>query len=183
MSKKLDISSRLNFAPVDLTAPDKVIKNLCDQLSEETNGYIIGAVEQYDGKIESYTQKSSMATVAAMLGESEKKVCIQKSLGKIGNEIKRFEFYLKTPAYEDYKYRILFIEYGTGNYPVKVVLELGVANEVLDSHGGYKITCKNPDELEDLIFRVLSSEHIIHVMQELLNIKQIKDAEEKSEGE
>ena len=183
MSKKLDISSRLNFERVDLTAPDKVIRNLCDQLSEETNGYVVGVIEKYDGIIESYTQKSSMATIAAMLGESEKKVSIQKYLGKIGNEIKRFEFYLKTPAYEDYKYRILFIEYGTGNYPVKVVLELGVANEVLDSHGEYRNMCENPAELEDLIFRVLSSDHIIHVMQELLNIKQIKDSEEKSEDE
>lgn len=179
MRKKFDIGSRLNFDPIDLTAPDKVIRNLCDQLSEETNGYVVAAIEEYNGKIESYTQKSSMATVAAMLGESEKKICIQNSLGKIGNEVKRFEFYLKTPTYEDYKFRVLFIEYGTGNYPVKVVLEMGVANEVLDSHGGYKIICKNPDELEDLIFRVLTSEYIIHVMQELINIKRIKDAEEE----
>lgn len=181
MSKKLDLSGRLNFAPMDLTAPDKVIESICQQLSEQTNGCVIGVVAEYDGKIESYTQKSSMAAMATMLGEAEKKINIQHSLGKIGNERNRFEFYLQTPTYEDYKYRILFFEYGTGNYPVKVILEQGVADEVLGEYNGYKTFPATPGALEDLIYSVLSSDHIVNVMQELINISRIKAMEIEDE--
>lgn len=183
MSKKLDLSSRLNFDPIDLTAPDKVIKCICQQLSEQTNGCVIGAVEEYSGRIESYTQKSSVATMATLLGETEKKINIQNSLGKIGNECNRFEFYLRTPIYEDYKYRILFFEYGTGNYPVKVVLEQGVAEEILGEYKGYITFPETRDAFENLIYNVLSSSHIVGVMQELINISRIKAAEIESDKE
>ena len=43
MAKKLNITERLDFNDIDLTAPEKVIDEILTQLSEETKG-IVGKV-------------------------------------------------------------------------------------------------------------------------------------------
>lgn len=38
MEKKFNFSEKLDFNDIDMTAPEKVISDILDQLSEETNG-------------------------------------------------------------------------------------------------------------------------------------------------
>lgn len=181
MSKKLNLSEKLDFADIDLTAPDIVINELLDQLPDETNGLICGKIQPYNGHIMSYTE-SRISSIALALGTTpDRKVDIQDDLGKIGTETHKFECYLYTPEYEKYRYRIFFVKYNVSNYPATVVLEESIAKSISGTNGGYIYTCNTRAELEELIVNVLTSKRIITVMQELIRVNQAKRMSEKAE--
>lgn len=182
--EKLDLSSRLNFDSIDLTAPNVVIKEFASQIKQETNGIIIGTVEKYDGPVESYTTtisspSSSIVGISKMLSslspaEKNIDVDIQTDLGKIGDKSFKYEFYLSTPSFEQYKYRVCFLEFGIANYPVKVVLEKSIADSIsIKPNSDCIIICNNRAELEELVTRMIFSKRIINIMQELIHINQI----------
>lgn len=182
MDKKLNLKSKLNFDKIDLTSPNRVLEKIGQELNEETNGYIKGVVKSYSGNITSYYTKTAITTIASAIGTGTTKIDIQDNLGKLGDEVKKFEFYLTTPTYSSYKFRLFFMEFGIGNYPVKIVLEEGVADKVLNSFEDTYVTkCSSPAEFEKLVLEILSTEYIISIMQELINISNIKEIE-KSEN-
>lgn len=175
MAKKLGVGGKLDFSNIDLTAPDIVVGEIAAQISDETNGIVHGVVEPYDGRVYSYTSRSGVLSVAEALGQSEKKVDIQTTLGKRGEEVNKFEFFLNTPSYEQYKYRVCYLKYGLGNYPVDVILEQSIAKDInTDSSSSYIYKCNTREELEDLIVRIVCSDRVIGVMQELIRINQIQ---------
>ena len=177
MDKKLNLAAHLSFAEIDLTAPDIVIAEILNQLPEETNGIILGAINPYDGHIFSY-KKPGISSISLALGTAgDTEVDIQDSLGKSGSEAHKFECYLYTPAYPKYRYRVFFMRYEIANYPVKLVLEESIANSISANSSGYIYTCKTRSELEDLITRILTSKRAIDVMQELIRINQAKKEE------
>lgn len=174
MENKLNLSGKLDFSDIDLTAPNKVVEEIVAQLARATNDIIHGAIVEYNGHITSYT-KAGWSAISAALGTIDTKVDIQTTLGKSGEEEHKYELYLHTPLHKHYKFRILYLQYGIANYPVKVVLEQNVANDVYDeSNASYIVTCDNRDELEELIYSILNSKKIIRVMQELIRINQVQ---------
>lgn len=174
MENKLNLSGKLDFSDIDLTAPNKVVEEIVAQLAYATNDIIHGAIVEYNGHITSYT-KAGWSAISAALGTIDTKVDIQTTLGKSGEEEHKYELYLHTPLHKHYKFRILYLQYGIANYPVKVVLEQNVANDVYDeSNASYIVTCDNRDELEELIYSILNSKKIIRVMQELIRINQVQ---------
>ncbi len=174
MENKLNLSGKLDFSDIDLTAPNKVVEEIVAQLAYATNDIIHGAIVEYNGHITSYT-KAGWSAISAALGTIDTKVDIQTTLGKSGEEEHKYELYLHTPLHKHYKFRILYLQYGIANYPVKVVLEQNVANDVYDeSNASYIVTCDNRDELEELIYSILNSKKIISVMQELIRINQVQ---------
>lgn len=180
MAKKLNITERLDFSDIDLTAPEKVVEEVLAQVSEETNGIILGKISSYSGHVMSYTQ-TGLSSLAAAIGTADKEINIQKDLGKIGQESHKFECCLYTPEYEKYKYRVFFVKYDVANYPVNVILEESVARSVSGTNSGYVFTCNTKDELEDLIIKIFTSKKLISVMQELVRINQSKKASKAEE--
>ena len=85
MEKKLNISEKLDFNDIDLTAPEKVIAEILTQLTEETKGIICGNIVDYSGHVMSYT-KAGFSQLAAAIGTADKEVDIQNDLGKIGQK-------------------------------------------------------------------------------------------------
>ena len=181
MSKKLNLSGMLNFSEIDLTAPDKVIEEILAQLPEDTQNIIFGSIVKYDGHVTSYT-KTNISLVEA-LGQvsTEKRVDIQNSLGKQGEEEKKFECFLYTSGYTKYKYRMFFMKYGIANYPVQFTLEESISRSVQGPNSNYIVTCNKRDEVEDLILKILTSKKVLGVMQELIRIYQAKKSEESAE--
>ena len=180
MAKKLNITEKLDFNDIDLTAPEKVIEEVLTQVSEETNGIVLGKIASYSGHVMSYTQ-TGLSSIAVAIGSIDKEIDIQKDLGKIGQESHKFECYLYTPEYEKYKYRVFFVKYDVANYPVNVILEESVARSVSGTNSGYIFTCNTKDELEDLIIKIFTSKKLISVMQELVRINQSKKASKADE--
>lgn len=177
MEKKLNISERLDFNDIDLTAPEKVISDILSQLSEETKGIICGNVTAYSGHVFSYT-KHGFSSIAAALGTGtvDKEIDIQDDLGKIGQDTHKFECFLYTPEYDKYKYRVFFVKYDTSNYPVNIILEESVARSISTGSSGYVVSCATREELEELIYKIFNSKKLISVMQELIRINQSKKA-------
>lgn len=183
MKYDFDLEGKLNFDDVEITSPDKVISEIGQQLTEATKGFIKGEVREYDGFIESYDQLSAFASIAATLGTSVVRKDIQEKLGAINFESFKFEFFLTTPKLDSYKYRILFFEYGIGNYPVKLVLEQGIADEIFGEDANYVIEYATKEELENVISNILKSKKVIKIMQDLINATHriIKVGAEKKE--
>lgn len=176
MSLNLNLKDKLSFGEANLKAPNKVLEEIGEQLLQETCNCVKGYVESYNGAIESYTRVSTMASIGIALGTASTKVDVQDSLGRVGANTQKYQFYLRTPVYEDYMYRILFLEFGLGHYPVKVVLESSIADEVSEN-GKYVFSCGSPEDLEQFVIKILTSKTVIDVMQELIHINQIKKEE------
>lgn len=174
MSKNLNFSGMLDFSEIDLTAPNKVVEEILKQIPEATNNIVSGQIDEYTGYVTSY--KTTRTSLAEALGTitTETHVDIQKSLGKSGEEENKFECYLFTSVYEGYKYRMFFMKYGIAHYPVQFTLEESIARSIQGTNSNYIVTCNNRDEVEDLILRILTSEKILGVMQELIRIYQTK---------
>lgn len=181
MSKNLNLSDMLDFSEVDLTAPDRVVKEILAQLPENTQHIISGSIVEYDGNVTSY--KTVRASLAETIGAitTEKQVDIQTQLGKCGEENKKFECFLYTAGYTKYKYRMFFMKYGIANYPVQFTLEESIARSIYGVNCNYIVTCNKREEVEDLIVNILTSDKILGVMQELIRIYQAKKGEEYEE--
>lgn len=180
MSKKLNLSGKLDFTDIDLTAPEVVINELLEELPAETNGLICGKIQSYSGHVMSYKTRGISSLALALETTSDRDVDIQNDLGKMGTEIHKFECYLYTPEYESYRYRMFFVKYNVSNYPVTVVLEESIAKSISGTSGEYIYTCDTRNELEELVVNVLTSKRIITVMQELIRVNQSKRNLEKT---
>ena len=174
MSVTLDFSGKLDFSEIDLTAPNKVVEEILKQLPDSTHGIVSGAITEYNGHVVSYT--TTRTSIAEALGtiSSEKTVDIQKSLGKMGEESKKYECYLYTPGYTKYRYRLFFMRYGIANYPVQFTLENSIAQSIEGIGSGYIFVCNKREEVETLVFKILTCKKTISVMQELIRINQAK---------
>lgn len=169
MSYNFNFDGILNYDEEQVISPDAVIAELGNQLEKATNGFIKGVVRQYNGPIESYDQLSTFASIASALGTSNVHKDIQDNLGVIGYQDYKFEFFLTAPKIENYKYRVLFFEYGIGMYPVKIVLEQGIADEIFKrENANYIIEYATKTELENAILKILKTKKVIKVMQELI---------------
>lgn len=181
MSKKLNLSGMLDFSEVDLTAPDKVIEEILAQLPEDTQNIIFGSIVKYNGYVTSYSKTNILLAEALREVSTESRVDIQDSLGKWGEEEKKFECFLYTSGYTKYKYRMFFMKYGIANYPVQFTLEESISRSVQGPNSSYFVTCNKRDEVEDLILKILTSKKVLGVMQELVRIYQAKKNEESTE--
>lgn len=181
MSKKLNLSGMLDFSEIDLTAPDKVVEEILAQLPEDTQDIISGSIVEYGGHVTSYiTTRASLAEAIGTI-TTEKRVDIQNSLGKLGEEDKKFECFLYTSGYTKYKYRMFFMKYGIANYPVQFTLEESIARSIQGPNSNYIVICNNREDVEDLIFKILTSKKVLGVMQELIRIYQAKKSGESAE--
>ena len=172
--KKLDYSKKLDFDKSEILTPELVFSNFCNEIDSNTMGFIKSATEEYKGFIESYTLQSSFARLGESLMLSTQKD-IQEDLGEIGDYSYKNEFYIFSPKINGYKFRICFYEYGLGGYPVKVVLEQGIADELSGTEGGgyIKKVCSQK-ELEILIDSILNTNRVIEIMQELIDATRLK---------
>lgn len=173
MEKRLNLTEKLDFSEIDMTAPEIVMEQILSQLPEETNGFVMGTVVPYSGHVMSYTKKG-FSGFAAALGTADTEIDIQKHLGKLGVETKKFECYLYTPEFTQYKYRMFFMKYDLSSYPVQLILDESVATSISVGSSRYIFTCNSREELEDLTMKILTSKRIIAVMQELIRINQSK---------
>lgn len=96
--------------------------------------------------------------------------------GEQDNEDHRFEVYLSAKALKHYKYRIMFLQFGTVSYPAQVVMNDDLATVCL---GKFKNTLEveTMAELEELINAILESEIMIKLIQSLINESLRKEAQ------
>jgi hypothetical protein len=169
MSINFNFYDKLDFSDIDLTPPDKVVEEIASEFAKATKGLVCIKVAEYKGHVFSYTQ--SFSGIAKMLGDTTKEHDIQKDLGRVGAECHKYEVYLYAPAHENYKFRVFFLQYGIASYPVKLVLEQGVAKSIRSSE--YILSRDNRIGLEGLVEKILNSYAVLAVTQELIRVNQI----------
>ena len=185
--ENLNLNEKLQFDNFDLTPPTDFLDNIIDQIKIQTNGNIIGKYLNYKGEIKKNKktifkpQSYGLATIASLCSPSKFEdevvsVNIQNDLGILNKEVFKYELFLTTPYYEQYKFRICFLQNTIATYPVKVVLEQNIADEVNKKgiNSNYIFYCNTPTEFENLMLDIFNSKRIKEVMQEIININYIK---------
>lgn len=174
MDRMLSLKEKLSFDKVDLTTPDKVVKEVGNELSEITQGMVRCEVQPYDGPIRSFTQTKEVgagAVFAAFQTKTvEERVDIQSRLGEMGNTQKKFEVCLETPNNRDYKFRLMFIEYDATIYPVTAVLESDIANQLPQYGNSYIYSFKTRKDFQAFFVDVINSDKAVTILQQLINL-------------
>ena len=159
------------FDFIDKYSPEIVIGNLLKQIESATRGYVCGHIQEYDGEITSYTKEVggfSAALSAFQKGAETVHVDIQEDLGEQDYENHRYEVFLSAKGLEHYKYRMMFVDYGTVSYPVTIVMNEDLAVE----YTGKRITNFNVEsmkELENMVNQILSCKTMLSLIQNLIN--------------
>jgi len=154
------------------TPPEKIIQKQCEYLAEVTNYEINAKIDSYDGAISSYKKPGlqRMLFEAATLNMHtnllhDKIVDIQDDLGSIGTRYFTFEFFITSPNIPNYKYRVLFMRYEIGFYPLLVVLDDEIAMDELINN--QDVWCGNEEEFLQLLKKVLNSSKVRKVIASL----------------
>lgn len=160
---------KFTFELIDKYAPEVVIRNLLKQIEEETKGYVIGNIERYDGPIYTYTKRGSGIT--AVLGTIQpvsETVDIQQDLGEQDPEQNKFEVFLSVKGLEHYKYRMMFVEYGTISYPVTIIMN----EDLAVAYSGRRksiFTIESMKKLEEMLDVIINSDMMVSFIQSLIN--------------
>ncbi len=162
-----NLNTNYEFNNENFVPPDLILKDICSQLNNITKSFVKGNVKIFDGEIESYNLISFGENLNNIT-----KIDIQDKLGEVGNKaVLRYEFFISAPKLKHYKYRIMFFEYGVTGYPVKVVLEQGIADELNSKeNSGYIYTLETKQDFENLVVKIINTKKITKIIQDLINI-------------
>ena len=167
------MAMEFNFDLVDRWTPDKVIEDKLKELGEVTKGYVEGKIESYEGHIFSYDykRKNGLAGLNSLYQNAEETVHvnIQDKLGEQNNEEKKFEVYLKVKGIENYKYRMMFVEYGTVSYPATFVLNADIAAEYGSGRRNTIVKLNSMLEIQELLNKIFESGMMTELIQNLIN--------------
>ena len=149
--------------------PDTVIANIAKQVETVTKGYVKFEVGEYDGpivpKVGAYQKIliSKESPSSDHINDQSEHVIINPSDMK-------YEFYLTTPNYKNYKFRILFFSYCLGKYPVNLIPEEGIALELFNEIENICIVQINSfEELNQSINSILNTKRIQYIIQSLIS--------------
>lgn len=166
-----------------LTPYEYIIQEIVPVITDSTNGHLFAKLEEYTGNIYSHEIKTGGGLSAIGKLYEEKTVFhdIQSDLGELKRKNFTYEFYLGSSTLHSYKYRLLFLRYGSAGYPANIVLAQSISDEINKS-GQYIYKIKNLDELKKFWGRVLESTTLHDVMQEAI-ISSIREKEREVEEE
>lgn len=178
MKYDLGLNDKLNFDKVDLTPADIVVEEIAKELKSETRGLVECNVKPYAGEIYSriVTKPSSMASSMAMLTSAldtrghEEIFDVQNSLGELINKENKYEVYLSTPKYKNYKFRLMFLKYDSTIYPVTIVLEQEISTQLQNAHNSYIYKIGSREEFEKFIISVIKTEKVTNILQQLVSL-------------
>lgn len=148
------------FVPDAEDTPQKILEEQCEYLSQQTNDMVTAKLTDYDGPISDYKRGLSLNFT------KEEEVSIQKDLGDIADKF-TFEFYITSPYALNYKYRVMFMQYGIPFYPIQIVLDEEIAHELGVPE---KNTCESENEFEKTLEQILNSRKIEKIVNSLYSI-------------
>lgn len=178
------VKGTFSFELLDKYPPEIVIRKALKQIEEATNGYVVGAIENYEGPIKSYTKQVGLAAALKTMQSTSETITvdIQEKLGDQDEKDHKYEVYLIARGLEHYKYRMMFVNYGTVSYPVMIVMNEELSIEY-NGKRNYTYTVNSMKELEDMINKVIDSDIIVWLVQNLINESLRQENKEKMSTE
>lgn len=160
--------------------PKKILEEQCIYLNKETEEVVIGRVAQYSGSLEPYYTTPIASVLSDDLERTlgtgiskafnSKKIDAQTKLGEVGEDQFTYEFFITSKGTPEYKFRVLFMQYGITGYPVTVILEEGIADEINHSDDGYTYYMQTRKEYEELLARIFSSKRFGEILTKLMQL-------------
>ena len=95
---------------------------------------------------------------------------VQNSLGELINKENKYEVYLSTPKYKNYKFRLMFLKYDSTIYPVTIVLEQEISTQLQNAHNSYIYKIGSREEFEKFIISVIKTEKVTNILQQLVSL-------------
>ncbi len=154
-----------SFDLVDKYTPDIVIKKSLKQIEEATKGYVAGHVEEYGGPISSYKK---MVGYEQLVSAQTEQIDIQNDLGNQNDQVHKFEVFLTVKGLEYYKYRMMFVGYGSISYPVTIVMDEKLA-AVYKGRLNKTFFLGSMQEVEEMMDLIINSDTMISFLQNLIN--------------
>lgn len=168
------------FEQGELSSPKKILEQQCAELNKLTNGIIIGRVSEYQGSIRNNDPLSSMSLSLAKTIVT--KTNVQDELGEVNSNIFTYEFFITSKDTPKYKYRAFFMQYGISLYPVRIVLDMDIADEINpvdgDNENNYNLDCDDKENFIGLLSKILNSNKITQIINSLLTLNGIEDVVE-----
>jgi hypothetical protein len=156
----LNIEEQLSIMP-----PEEIVKNQCDFLREITKGKVVAEVAVYDGPTRSYVDHGLGGILRGFeTSYKGREINIQENLGDIGENKCSFEFFTTSVNTPNYKFRVMFLSYGLSFYPVEIVLDEDIAEEIKLNP---IIVCENESGLAEALKEIIESPKIEKVVQSL----------------
>lgn len=130
-------------------------------------GYVIGRIREYQASMLILANRSEYDD-DLFKGEEPVEHDIQEELGERDEEHHCYNVYLSVKGLAHYKYRMMFVRYGTFLYPVTIIMNDELAIEYSGNKNGiYQIS--SVDELENMMDVVINSEIMVSLIQKLIN--------------
>ena len=150
--------------------PSEVIKEYCDKLEDVTDGNVLAKIGQYSHTIKQMTADNR--PFQKFINEKitvKKNVTPQDYLGVIDDENRfTYEVYITGSKTKNYKYRFCFIEFGVPAYPVEIIID----DDIVDELGlqTTKLSINSVEELKTLFIKILNSNKITEVIKSLMAV-------------
>lgn len=156
------------------TRPEEIVKQQCEHLRRITNGKVFAKVSKYKGDIEDYVERSHVVSTLEVFGH--RKVDIQEKLGDVGTKPDdmyfAYEFYLTSPSTPKYRFRMMFFGYVSDQYPVTLILNSDIANEIGELE---RVVCASEEKFVSYLQKILNSKRIVSVIRALKTIAEQND--------
>ena len=161
------LNKNFDFSNEYTERPDEIVRKICDELSQASKEYAKVSISRYDGAVVSYNR---LGIAKALESLTTMNVDIQKDLGEIGDGEIKFETLITAPNIDNFCYRPFFMKYGIGGYPVKIIMEQTIADEVFGKEdSNYMVQCDNEEELKEIVIKVFNSSIIRELIQGIIN--------------
>ena len=108
------MNSMINFEikePDEFILPSDIIKAQCDAIKEKSNGHVVAKISEVSYLTISFSDDSDFD--------------FQDS-----NNQFQYEFFITSIATPNYKFRVLYIKYGIEGYPLRMLIDPGIAKEL-----------------------------------------------------
>ena len=152
--------------------PGQILEQQCEHLKTQTEGRVLARISRYKGALhEKFSIHDLMDEMGGVISPATFKIKRQKKLGDIGDAPDMYftyEFYLTSPSTPKYKFRVMFVSYVAGQYPVDIVLDDDIATDILRNDD--TISCSSENEFKAILLRIFNSKRVAQVIRALNKI-------------
>lgn len=145
--------------------PIEIVKFQCEALKKITGDLIIGKVKEYDEPISDYTTQGLAAISRSIdLIGKPREIKIQSKLGEQSDSEFTYEFFITSKNMPNFIYRVCFIRYGISLYPVHLVVDETIAEQIGVNSD---LLINNEDEFLDILAKILNCKKFKQVVENL----------------
>lgn len=170
------MKNMINFSVEELDTyigAKEILEAQSNNLKLVTEDLVYGVVREYEGIIESYTSQGilkSVTDVKNLMGE--RFISVQNNLGELEEHCFTYEFYITSQWTKNYKYRVMFLRHGIARYPLKIVIDQDIADEL---EVASEMQFEQEQEFISILERIFQSNKFKEIVQNLYTFNK-KDA-------